>query len=328
VLPLSSSPEIFDNSRRAFLKPNSNYDIASIKMLFLALVEMAAATGDKSASVQWADMARRLGEFHTRPDGTLLLDETTPLPGSHRHLSNLMPLHPFNLITADGGERDRQIIAASLKDWDSKGTSGWCGYSFSWMSCLRARVGDAESALRNLDIYAHAFVLRNGFHANGDQTKSGFSGATDRPFTLEGNFLAMQAVHEMLLQSWSPTPGRRDTEVIRIFPAMPWRWHDASFDDLRAEGGWRVSAGRKNNATTWFRIVATRDGVLRIRDNFEARVPQWNRSGVRKVGENFEIKLKAGQSLEAKLEMPGSVPTAPANVAAQVLLRLESEAQK
>ena len=33
------------------------------------------------------------------------------------------------------------------------------------------------------------------------------------------------AVHEMLLQSWSPTPGKRDTEVIRIFPAMPWRWH-------------------------------------------------------------------------------------------------------
>ena len=43
-LPLSSSPEIFDNTRRAFLKPNSNYDLASMKMLFLALAEMAAAT--------------------------------------------------------------------------------------------------------------------------------------------------------------------------------------------------------------------------------------------------------------------------------------------
>ena len=75
------------------------------------------------------------------------------------------------------------------------------------MACLRARVGDAEAALRNLDIYVHAFILRNGFHANGDQTGSGFSSFTYRPFTLEGNFLAMEAVHEMLLQSWSAHPG-------------------------------------------------------------------------------------------------------------------------
>jgi alpha-L-fucosidase 2 len=45
--------------------------------------------------------------------------------------------------------------------------------------------------------FVNAFTLRNGFHANGDQTKSGYSDFTYRPFTLEGNFLASQAVHEM-----------------------------------------------------------------------------------------------------------------------------------
>jgi alpha-L-fucosidase 2 len=251
----------------------------------------------------------------------LLLDETTPLPGSHRHLSNLIALYPFNLITTDGGERDRQIIAASLKDWDSKGTGAWCGYTFSWMSCLRARTGDAEAALRNLDIYVHAFILRNGFHANGDQTKSGFSGFTYRPFTLEGNFLAMQAVHEMLLQSWSPLPGLRDTGVVRIFPAMPWRWHDASFENLRAEGGWVVSARRENNATTWFKITATHSGVLRIRDNFGGREPNWSVAGVTKTGDNFEIKLKAGEQLEARFARPGTIPPAPDNLAAPVKIK-------
>jgi alpha-L-fucosidase 2 len=43
-LPLSTSPEIFDNTRRAFLKPNSNYDLACMKMLFLALAEMPPPT--------------------------------------------------------------------------------------------------------------------------------------------------------------------------------------------------------------------------------------------------------------------------------------------
>jgi len=317
-LPLSSSPEIFDDTRRAFLKPNSNYDLASMKMLFLALAEMAAATGDAQASADWAATAKQLGDFHTNPDGTLLLDENTPLPGSHRHLSNLIGLYPFNLITTDGSPREQQIIAASLADWDQAGTRAWCGYSFSWMACLRARVGDAEAALRNLDIFVRAFTLRNGFHANGDQTASGFSGFTYRPVTLEGNFLAMEAVHEMLLQSWSAKPGSGRGGVIRLFPATPWRWHQASFENLRAEGGHKVSARRENNATTWFRIVAGRDGLIRVRDNFGGRVPRWNCQGVTKVEGNFEIKAKAGRRIEATLPGLDEIPAPPANLAAPV----------
>jgi alpha-L-fucosidase 2 len=317
-LPLSSSPEIFGKSRRAFLKPNSNFDLASLRMLFLSLAEMAAALGDPPASADWLATANQFGAWHTNPDGVLWLDEATPLPTSHRHLSNLMPLHPFNLITTDGSERDRQIIAASLKQWDELGTQAWCGYSFSWMACLRARVGDPEGALRNLDIYARAFILRNGFHANGDQTKSGFSRFIYRPFTLEGNFLAMEAVHEMLLQSWSAAAGSGDWGVIRIFPATPRRWHQVAFEDLRAEGGHRVSAKREHNATIWFRIVAGRDGVVRIRDNFGGREPQWSRRGVQRVGADFEVRLKRGQVLEAKLSPPPQIPPPPANVAQPV----------
>ena len=317
-LPLSSSPEIFDNTRRAFLKPNSNYDLASMKMLFLALAEMAAAVGDATASSDWTAAAKQLGDFHTKPDGTLLLDADTPLPGSHRHLSNLIAIYPFNLITEDGDPREQQIIAASLAEWDKAGTRAWCGYSFTWMACLRARVGDAEAALRNLDLYVRAFTLRNGFHANGDQTGSGFSDFTYRPFTLEGNFLAMQAVHEMLLQSWSARPGAGDAGVIRFFPATPWRWHNASFDNLRAEGGHRVSARRENNATTWLRIVAGRDGLIRIRDSFGGRVPHWTRAGVRKVNGNFEMECKAGTTIEATLPTPKETPAAPADLATPV----------
>ncbi|MDR3692252.1 MAG: glycoside hydrolase N-terminal domain-containing protein [Fimbriimonas sp.] len=300
-LPLSSSPEIFDNSRAAFLKPNTNFDLACMRMLFLALGEMAGDLGDEKASAKWQSAAQALGPLHKKPDGTLLLDETTPLPASHRHLSNLMAIHPFNLITMDGSPEDRETIAASLRDWDSKGTSEWCGYSFSWMACLRARIGDAEAALRYLDIYTRAFVLRNGFHANGDQTKSGFSNFTYRPFTLEGNFLAMEAVHEMLLQSWSAHPGSPEWGAIRLFPATPSNWHSASFENLRAEGGQRVSARRENNATVWFRIDADQDGDVRIRDNFGGRVPTWSRKGVRKVGIDYVAHLRSGESLEADL---------------------------
>lgn len=320
----SSSPEIFDNSARAWLIPNSNYDLMCLKMLFLSLAEMADALGKSDESKSWAATAAALGDFHAAPDGLLLVDAKTPLPGSHRHLSNLMALFPFNLITCEGGEKDQQRIKASLAQWDKFGPGAWCGYSWSWMSCLRARVGDAETAVRDLDVFVHAFILRNGFHVNGDQTRSGFSGMTYKPFTLEGNFLAMQAVHEMLLQSWSPTPGRRDTEVIRIFPSMPWRWHDASFADLRAEGGHRVSAKRENNATTWFRVVAGKDGVIRIRDNFGGRSVEWNKRSAKKVGDNFEFALKKGDVIEAPIAKPASIPPEPANVAEPVVIKTPS----
>jgi hypothetical protein len=36
------------------------------------------------------------------------------------------------------------------------------------LSALRTRTGDAEAALRHLDIFIKAFILRNGFHVNGE----------------------------------------------------------------------------------------------------------------------------------------------------------------
>lgn len=299
-LPLSSSPEIFDNSPKAWLAPNSNYDLMSLKMLFLSLKEMALECGKATESKKWANAALALGDFHTKDDGTLMLDANYELSTSHRHLSNIIGIYPFNLINTESGKRDQQIIEPTLKSWDKLGTRAWVGYSFSWMSCLRARVGDAEAAVKNLDIFVKAFVLRNGFHANGDQTKSGYSGFTYRPFTLEGNFLASQAVHEMLLQSWSATPGEPHTGVIRIFPAVPQKWADVSFSNLRAEGGYMVSAIRKNSNTITFSITAGKSGKLHIKDNFNGKVPKWNIKNVNKTDGVYEIYLSKGQKLIAE----------------------------
>lgn len=319
-LPLSTSPEIHDNTLRAWMEPNTNYDLHCMKMLFLTLAEMADASGEADQSALWAKAAAALGPFHVGPSGALWLDAKEDLTESHRHLSNLMGLYPFNLITREGGARDREIIAASLSQWERLGPRVWCGYTYSWMSAMRARTGDAEGALRHLDIFVKAFLLRNGFHANGDQSGQGFSGMTYRPFTLEGNMLTAAAVHEMLLQSWSPTPGRRDTEVIRVFPATPWRWHDAAFENLRAEGGHHVSARRENNATTWLRVVAGPRGTVHIHDNFGGRAPKWSRDGVRRDGDNFVIDLKPGDAIEATLERPEAIPPAPPNLAEPVVI--------
>lgn len=111
-----------------------------------------------------------------------------------------------------------------------------------------------------LSTFVRAFTLRNGFHLNGDQTKSGLSNFTYRPFTLEGNFAAAQAFHGMLLQSWGG--------VVRAFPATPAVWADVTIDRLRAEGGYQVSATRRSGRTAAVSVTAASAGTLRLRDPF------------------------------------------------------------
>lgn len=312
VLPLSSSPEAFNNDQRAWLRPNSNYDLMCLRMLFLGNAEMAEVVGESAAAREWKLLAEGLGPYHVNDRHQLKISADEDLAFSHRHLATVMGIYPFNLLNIEGPEAEREVIRASVRDLDRLGVLEWCGYSYTWMAALRARINEPESALWYLKAYLRAFILRNGFHANGDQTKTGFSSLHYRPFTLEGNFLAAAAVHEMLLQSWSARPGSGEWGPIRVFPAMPWPWHEASFQNLVAEGGHRVSARREANATVWLRVVAGVDGKLRIRDNFGGRVPQWNQPASRD-GDDFVFEVEAGAVIEATLPKPAAIPPPPAS---------------
>ena len=113
--------------------------------------------------------------------------------------------------------------------------------------------------------------------------------------------------------------------AIRLFPATPWRWHSASFENLRAEGGCKVSARREHNATIWFRILPGRDGLIWVRDNFGGRLPRWNCAGVKKQGADFAIEVKAGRSIEATLPGLEEIPAPPPDLAAPVEIKLQSK---
>jgi len=288
-LPLSSSPEIHDNSLAAWMTPMTNYDLSLVRWLLSALEEMAATLGKEAERARWAALLGQMDALAVDPATDVLkVSPTEALTRSHRHLSHLMAIHPLGTLTIDGGPAARRTISASLDQLGALGTKEWCGYSFSWAAAMEARAGRAEEAWKYLDVYLKAFILRNGFHANGDQTKSGYSNFTYRPFTLEGNFAAAQAVHEMLLQS--------SNGVVRVFPAIPGAWDEASFADLRAEGGLLVSATRTGGRTTEVRIRATRDGEVRIRDPFEAGAT-WSHRPRAADGPVRTFALRAGETL-------------------------------
>ncbi len=104
----------------------------------------------------------------------------------------------------------------------------------------------------------------------------------------------------MLIQSWAPSIGRGEPGIIRIFPATPKHWKNAWFEDLRTEGGFKVSATRQDGQTVEVRIEATADGPLRLRDPFPGRPATWNLEGIRRDGVDYVTDMWPGQILEGK----------------------------
>lgn len=290
TLPLSSSPEIHNNRQEAWLTPNSNNDLALIRWLLEANAEMAEALGKNGAAQHWKGLLEKMDELAVAgTDGALLIAPGEALEESHRHHAHLMAIHPLGILHTENSERDRRIIEASLKQINDLGTQSWTGYSFSWMACIYARVGKADRALEYLQDFVHSFTLPNGFHRNGESTNKGLSSFQSRDFTLEGNFAAGQAVHEMLLQSWG---GK-----IRIFPAVPTDWKDVSFKHLRGEGGYLISAEREAGETVHVEIKATVPQTLLLKNpfgnqSFESNLP------IKEVGQGIlQCKLEKGQTL-------------------------------
>lgn len=275
-LPLSSSPEINDNALEAWFTETTNYDLACIRFTFRAAAEMAKALSLDEEARHWSEQEALWPDFATDATG-LTVAPNYPLPYTHRHLSNMMAIHPLGLIDVSQGREAERLIRRSIHHFEEVDNRGWVGYTYSWLANLHARVFDGDAAARNLHIFAKAFCSPNSFHLNGDQLKQGYSGFTYRPFTLEGNFAFASAIHEMLMQS--------HTGIIRLFPALPESWREASFRDLRAEGAFLVSADYRNGRVQQATIRSEKGGEVKLFNPFTRKVE----SRILQPGEVWEI---------------------------------------
>ena len=255
-LEFSSSPEVFDNSLQAWFSDMTNYDLAMMHFLFKAAAELAHELNLADESSHWAALEAQLPDYDVDEEGCLTFAKGYPYNASHRHFSHAMAIHPMGLIDWSDGEKSQHIIRATLKRLDEVGPDYWTGYSYSWLANMKARAFDGKGAAQALRTFAECFCLKNTFHANGDQTKSGKSRFTYRPFTLEGNFAFASGIQEMLLQS--------HTGTIRIFPALPEEWKDVSFEGLRAMGAFLVYAQMEGGEITRVRIYSEKGGMLKI----------------------------------------------------------------
>lgn len=261
TLPISSSPEIHDNSSSAWFPTITNYDLALMKYALQCATEMAEALGKSDEAARWRKTESEFPFYSLDENGALMFAEGTPYNESHRHFSNAMAIHPMSLLDVTRSEKERQIVEATIKTIDEIGPAYWTGYSYSWLANMKARALDGNGTRNDLKIFEECFVLRNGFHVNGDQSKTGKSTFTYRPFTLEGNFAFASAVQEMLLQS--------HTGVVRVFAAVPEDWKDISFKNLRARGALLVSAQKSEGKVTCVNILSEKGTTFKLQNPFD-----------------------------------------------------------
>ncbi len=257
-LPISSSPEIHDDRIESFLTPNSNYDLALMRYLFGALERLANEL-ENGETEKWSRILEKMPQLAVNENHVLMLSSDESLEESHRHMSHAMSIHPLRLLHYENGD-DKKIIDATIADLERLGTGYWVGYSFTWMAEFYAIQKNGNGAAYQLKTFWDSCCSQNGFHLNGDYKNHGVSIFHYRPFTLEGNFCAADALQEMLLQS--------ENGILELFPAVPDEWleNEIAFEDFLAEKGLLVSAIMRNGETISLTLRPKYDSTIRIRN--------------------------------------------------------------
>lgn len=267
---------------------NSNYNMALYRWLLSAMVECAERNNVNSPeSAAWKQTLNDLIPFATNENG-LMIGSEQAVDKSHRHYSHLMGLYPLFVLSPDN-LNDRQLIDKSVVHWHKiENGKGLAGYSYTGAASLYAALGrgnDAEPVM-------HHFL--NGNIGMGQLLPNTFYAESAGKWpTIETPLSAANAISEMLLQSWG---GK-----IRIFPAMPDKWKEGSFDQLRTQGAFLVSAMRSNGQTQWVKVksLVGEPCVVKIQGWTTAiQANKGRKYAITSLSNNeFSINIKAGEEV-------------------------------
>ena len=189
----------------------------------------------------WKDRLENMADYSTHENG-IMIGKDVPLAKPHRHYSHMFAIFPLYEMNVDKDQDRIPMMRKSVQHFtDLDGDN--CMYKFSGASSLWASLGDGDKALtwlnRSLEILPR-FGKPPGPSRIPTATPNTFYSERENP-TFESPISSSRSILAMMFQCWSG--------VIRVFPAMPATWKDASFYHLRAEGAFLVSAVRENGHT-------------------------------------------------------------------------------
>jgi len=237
-LPSFHSPEYGNDS-------DNNYNLSLLRWACQTLLELNARYRFNDPLAQkWRNVLANLVDYPTDEHG-LRVGAKLSATKSHRHWSHLLMMHPLRIMNWEQVE-NRELMRKSVDFWQQVGGGhGLKAWSHAAAASLYAGMADGDKALEHLHKHHDdaRFVLPNGMYI-------------ERSPVIECALITGRSLHDMLLQSWG---GK-----IRVFPAMPAAWKQTSFNDLRAEGAFLVSAERREGKTRWIRVKSLAGEPCRI----------------------------------------------------------------
>ncbi len=248
VLAPSVSPEHWGWTEHFERNRNCAFDIAMYRYIFDAAVEGATTLGvDADKVEQWRAAKALLPDYPVwSEDPNIVVDVQDAPPIQYNIPVPTTPVFPCDVVTASSPQARRDLFANTLQHLKDNGNNAPI-----MLAIARARLATPDAR-----DYLHTELMwrerRNGtlsfnrldpqFHFND------FGHYTEM-------FGAALPVMELMLQSVG--------DVIRLFPAWPSHL-PASFQTLRAQGGFLVSASFADGAVGDLRVESTVGGALRI----------------------------------------------------------------
>lgn len=268
----SRSPE-YDND----LHPDVNYGLMSTRWVLQTLLAMndELEFADPQTNV-WRETLAHLTPYPTDQHG-LRISADLGFNQTHRHYSHLIGVYPYHILTPEQGADERDLIQRSLERWQSlKG--GHAGYTYTGGCSMYATLGEGDRALATLNNLRPMVCANTMYREGGGQV-------------VETPLSAVESIDYMLLQSWGG--------VIRIFPAVPSRWKNVRFQNLRTEGAFLVSAEFKDGVIGEITIRSEAGKICTVMNPWNDRAcmvrdGQGREIQTARAGEKFIFATKAG----------------------------------
>ena len=241
--------------------------------------------------------------LHIARKAAKLLDDKELVPIINKMLDNWPKISPHDNTSETSIQNSPENPPEfKMSDWintspDSEevlfppGHEFWTWYfghaPMMYLTAMRNGLYKPERDYENLIAMLKHWREPNGTLTAMCSTRYGHTGAWTESLGIIG------PLQEMLMTSWD--------NIIKIFPATPDAWENASFNNLRAEGAYLVSAKRKAGVTTYVKIVSEKSGELCLYDPFDGRKCNITGANLRHNNNCYYSFLKAGQTLELSI---------------------------
>jgi hypothetical protein len=216
----------------------------------------------------WHDIKRRVPEYTLIGEPGkehIAIWEGQDLDICHRHHSHLACIYPFGTLK-NPSEEQMRIVDNSIDHWISKGMGEWSEWCYPWAAIIHARLGFKESPKIILDLWKKIFINEGlatvylpkfrglTAHRRDDMLKPKESSEI---MQLDGTMIGTVAILEMLVHE--------KNGIVYLFPAIPNKWTDLSFKNIRLEGAFTISAKRKGGILKSVKLKSLKGGIVNIK---------------------------------------------------------------